>query len=95
MSANFQQISKDLGRQLQTRFPSLEKSTADDKPIDGVNLKDADARKFNFDFTDEKGQKIVNVTISLSEEGEDPGLDVSWSDTVENRSWDRFIRNVL
>jgi hypothetical protein len=51
MSANFQQIAKDLGRQLQTRFPSLEKTTADDKPIDGVNLKDADARKFTFDFT--------------------------------------------
>jgi hypothetical protein len=95
MSANFQQIAKDLGRQLQTRFPSLEKSTADDKPIDGVNLKDADARKFNFDFTSEDGEKIVNVTISLSEDGEDPGLDVQWSDTVDNRSWDRFIRNIL
>jgi hypothetical protein len=95
MSANFQQIAKDLGRQLQTRFPSLEKTTADDKPIDGVNLKDADARKFSFDFTSEEGEKIVNVTISLSEEGEDPGLDVQWSDTVNNRSWDRFIRNIL
>jgi hypothetical protein len=95
MSANFQQIAKDLGRQLQTRFPSLEKSTADDKPIDGVNLTDADARKFNFDFTDENGKKIVNVTISLSEEGEDPGLDVQWSDSVDNRSWDRFIRDIL
>jgi hypothetical protein len=95
MSANFQQIAKDLGRQLQTRFPSLEKTTADDKPIDGVNLKDADARKFTFDFTSEEGEKIVNVTISLSEEGEDPGLDVQWSDTVDNRSWDRFIRNIL
>jgi hypothetical protein len=95
MSANFQQIAKDLGRQLQTRFPSLKKSTADDKPIDGVNLKDADARKFNFDFTSEDGEKLVNVTISLSEDGEDPGLDVQWSDTVDNRSWDRFIRNIL
>jgi len=95
MSANFQQIAKDLGRQLQTRFPSLKKTTADDKPIDGVNLKDADARKFSFDFTSEEGEKIVNVTISLSEEGEDPGLDVQWSDTVDNRSWDRFIRNIL
>ena len=84
MSANFQQIAKDLGRQLQTRFPSLKKSTADDKPIDGVTLKDADARKFSFDFTSEEGEKIVNVTISLSEEGEDPGLDVQWSDTLNN-----------
>lgn len=98
MSANFERIAVDLGRQLQTRFPSLKKSTADDKPIDGVNLTDKDARKFNFDFVDENGERLVNVTVSLNEKEEDgggPGLDVSWSDRVNSRAWDRFIRSIL
>jgi len=96
MSANFQRIAVDLGRQLQTRFPSLRKSTADDKPIDGVNLKDQDARKFNFDFMDKDGQKLVNVTVSLNEKDEGgPGLDVQWSDQVDNLAWDKFIRSIL
>ena len=96
MSANFQRIAIDLGRQLQTRFPSLRKSTADDKPIDGVNLKDQDARKFNFDFVDESGVKLVNVTVSLNEDDDGgPGLDVQWSEQVDNKAWDRFIRTIL
>lgn len=98
MSANFERIAIDLGRQLQTRFPSLQKSTGDDKPIDNVNLTDKDARKFNFDFVDENGQKLVNVTVSLNEKDDDgggPGLDVSWNDRVNSRAWDRFIRSIL
>jgi hypothetical protein len=96
MSANFQRIAIDLGRQLQTRFPSLQKSTADDKPIDGVNLKDKDARKFNFDFVDENGVKLVNVTVGLNENDDGgPGLDVQWTQQVDNKSWDRFIRSIL
>jgi len=96
MSANFQRIAVDLGRQLQTRFPSLRKSTADDKPIDGVNLKDQDARKFNFDFMDKDGEKLVNVTVSLNEkDDEGPGLDVQWSEQVDNLAWDKFIRSIL
>jgi len=98
MSANFERIAIDLGRQLQTRFPSLQRSTADDKPIDGVNLTDEDARKFNFDFVDEDGEKLVNVTVSLNEKddgGGGPGLDVTWTDQVQNRAWDRFIRSIL
>lgn len=96
MSANFQRIAIDLGRQLQTRFPSLRKSTADDKPIDGVKLKDQDARKFNFDFVDESGVKLVNVTVSLNEDDDGgPGLDVQWSEQVDNKAWDRFIRTIL
>ncbi|NBP59152.1 hypothetical protein EBU71_21885, partial [bacterium] len=84
MSANFERIAIDLGRQLQTRFPSLRRSTADDKPIDGVNLKDKDARKFNFNFIDENGRKLVNVTISLNQEDDDggAGLDVQWTDKI-------------
>jgi len=98
MSANFERIAIDLGRQLQTRFPSLQRSTADDKPIDGTNLLDKDARKFNFDFVDEDGEKLVNVTVSLNEKDEGgggPGLDVTWTDQVQNRGWDRFIRSIL
>ena len=96
MSANFQRIAIDLGRQLQTRFPSLRRSTADDKPIDGVNLKDQDARKFNFDFVDESGVKLVNVTVSLNEKDDGgPGLDVQWTEQVNNKAWDRFIRSIL
>lgn len=96
MSANFERIAIDLGRQLQTRFPTLRKSTADDKPIDGVNLTDKDARKFNFNFTDENGMKLVNVTISLNENDDGgAGLDVQWSDKINNSSWDRFIRSIL
>lgn len=98
MSANFERIAVDLGRQLQTRFPSLQRSTADDKPIDGTNLLDKDARKFNFDFVDEDGEKLVNVTVSLNEKDEGgggPGLDVTWTDQVQNRGWDRFIRSIL
>ena len=98
MSANFQRIAVDLGRQLQTRFPSLEKSTGDDKPIDGVKFKNEDARKFTFDFVDESGEKIVNVTVSLNEKDDGaggPGLDVTWNEQVQNRSWDRFIRSIL
>jgi hypothetical protein len=98
MSANFERIAIDLGRQLQTRFPSLQRSTADDKPIDGTNLLDKDARKFNFDFIDDDGEKLVNVTVSLNEKDEGgggPGLDVTWTDQVQNRSWDRFIRSIL
>jgi hypothetical protein len=96
MSANFQRIAIDLGRQLQTRFPSLRKSTADDKPIDGVNLKDQDARKFNFDFVDEDGEKLVNVTVSLNENDDGgPGLDVQWNEQVDSLAWDKFIRSIL
>ncbi|NBR62284.1 MAG: hypothetical protein EBT86_11750, partial [Actinobacteria bacterium] len=97
MSANFERIAIDLGRQLQTRFPSLRRSTADDKPIDGVNLKDKDARKFNFNFIDENGRKLVNVTISLNQEDDDggAGLDVQWTDKINNSSWDKFIRTIL
>jgi hypothetical protein len=97
MSANFERIAVDLGRQLQTRFPSLQRSTADDQPIDGVNLLDKDARVFDFDFVDERGRRITNVTVKLDQKGEEgvPGLDVTWNDTIKSNAWDRFIINIL
>jgi len=96
MSANFQLIAKDLSSQLQTRFPSLKKTTADDQYITNTEggLTDADARLFSFDFTDEKGKKLTNVTIKLSENEPKPGLDVQWSNEPNNNSWDTFIKSL-
>jgi len=92
MNANFERIAKDLVTQLSTRFPSMRKETIDSKPIDGRNFRDQDTRKLSFDYTDDRnGEKLTNVSISLSDADEKPAMSVLWSKNPRDESWMDFL----
>ena len=92
MNANFERIAKDLVTQLSTRFPSMRKETIDSKPIDGKNFRDQDTRRLSFDFTDDRGgEKLTNVSISLSDSDEKPAMSVLWSKNPRDDSWMNFL----
>ena len=92
MNANFERIAKDLVTQLSTRFPSMRKETIDSKPIDGRNFRDQDTRKLSFDYTDDRsGEKLTNVSISLSDADEKPAMSVLWSKNPRDESWMNFL----
>jgi hypothetical protein len=92
MNANFERIAKDLVTQLSTRFPSMRKETIDSKPIDGRNFRDQDTRKLSFDYTDDRnGEKLTNVSISLSDADEKPAMSVLWSKNPRDNSWMDFL----
>ena len=92
MNANFERIAQDLVQQMSTRFPSMKKETVDGKPIDGKEHRDGDARKISFDFTNRRnGEKLTNVSISLSDADQKPALLVLWNKNPRDRSWVDFL----
>ena len=92
MNANFERIAQDLVQQMSTRFPSMKKETVDGKPIDGKEHRDGDARKISFDFTSRRnGEKLTNVSISLSDADQKPALLVLWNKNPKDRSWVDFL----
>ena len=92
MNANFERIAQDLVQQMSTRFPSMKKETVDGKPIDGKEHRDGDARKISFDFTNRRnGEKLTNVSISLSDADQKPALLVLWNKNPRDSSWVDFL----
>jgi hypothetical protein len=92
MNANFERIAQDLVQQMSTRFPSMKKETVDGKPIDGKEHRDGDTRKISFDFTDRRnGEKLTNVSISLSDADQKPALLVLWNKNPRDSSWIDFL----
>jgi beta-phosphoglucomutase-like phosphatase (HAD superfamily) len=92
MNANFERIAQDLVQQMSTRFPSMKKETVDGKPIDGKEHRDGDARKISFDFTNRRnGEKLTNVSISLSDADQKPALLVLWNKNPRDSSWIDFL----
>jgi len=92
MNANFERIAQDLVQQMSTRFPSMKKETVDGKPIDGKEHRDGDARKISFDFTNGRnGEKLTNVSISLSDADQKPALLVLWNKNPRDSSWVDFL----
>jgi len=92
MNANFERIAQDLVQQMSTRFPSMKKETVDGKPIDGKEHRDSDARKISFDFTNRRnGEKLTNVSISLSDADQKPALLVLWNKNPRDSSWVDFL----
>ena len=92
MNANFERIAQDLVQQMSTRFPSMKKETVDGKPIDGKEYRDGDARKISFDFTNRRnGEKLTNVSISLSDADQKPALLVLWNKNPRDSSWVDFL----
>ena len=92
MNANFERIAQDLVQQMSTRFPSMKKETVDGKPIDGKEHRDGDARKISFDFTNRRnGEKLTNVSISLSDADQKPALLVLWNKNPRDKSWVDFL----
>ena len=92
MNANFERIAQDLVQQMSTRFPSMKKETVDGKPIDGKEHRDGDARKISFDFTSRRnGEKLTNVSISLSDADQKPALLVLWNKNPRDNSWVNFL----
>jgi len=92
MNANFERIAQDLVQQMSTRFPSMKKETVDGEPIDGKEHRDSDARKISFDFTNRRnGEKLTNVSISLSDADQKPALLVLWNKNPRDKSWVDFL----
>jgi hypothetical protein len=92
MNANFERIAQDLVQQMSTRFPSMKKETVDGKPIDGKEHRDGDTRKISFDFTNRRnGEKLTNVSISLSDADQKPALLVLWNKNPRDSSWIDFL----
>ena len=92
MNANFQRIAQDLVQQMSTRFPSMKKETVDGKPIDGKENRDSDARKISFDFVNRhNGEKLTNVSISLSDSDQKPALLVLYNKNPRDKSWVEFL----
>ena len=92
MNANFQRIAQDLVQQMSTRFPSMKKETVDGKPIDGKENRDSDARKISFDFVNRHdGEKLTNVSISLSDSDQKPALLVLYNKNPRDKSWVEFL----
>ena len=92
MNANFERIAQDLVQQMSTRFPSMKKETVDGKPIDGKEHRDGDTRKISFDFTNRRnGEKLTNVSISLSDADQKPALLVLWNKNPRDSSWVDFL----
>jgi len=92
MNANFQRIAQDLVQQMSTRFPSMKKETVDGKPIDGKENRDSDARKISFDFVNRhNGEKLTNVSISLSDSDQKPALLVLYNKNPRDKSWVDFL----
>lgn len=92
MNANFERIAQDLVQQMSTRFPSMKKETVDGKPIDGKKYRDGDVRKISFDFTNKRnGDKLTNVSISLSDADQKPALLVLWNKNPRDNSWIDFL----
>ena len=92
MNANFERIAQDLVQQMSTRFPSMKKETVDGEPIDGKEHRDGDTRKISFDFTSRRnGEKLTNVSISLSDADQKPALLVLWNKNPRDNSWINFL----
>lgn len=100
MDKNLSEIARDLFGKLRTQFPKIQLGDANSKVTD----RPRDARYFEFDYV-KNGKNLGTITVSISDnssdEGEDDGLVVIFSnDIVENqpegikRQWFKFLESL-